>query len=202
MTPTERKGMWFGLLGVTMFAVTLPVTRLAVGTPEDPHLSGVFLAMGRAVVAACLSVIYLWISKAAFPMEGPWLGGAGGGVWLSAVDLFGHALRRSHTRQRHHRRAATCNRKFGGSYEQTKTVLGVLAVRCHRHCAGGGLCAAALRTVGLAFSFRRFVAIGCHGLCRAGLRLGWTHVANHGCRASDLLGFGDIPAVDATDGMA
>ena len=74
MTPTERKGMWFGLLGVTMFAVTLPVTRLAVGTPEDPHLSGVFLAMGRAVVAACLSVIYLWISKAAFPSKNQWKG--------------------------------------------------------------------------------------------------------------------------------
>jgi drug/metabolite transporter (DMT)-like permease len=74
MTPTERKGMCFGLLGVTMFAVTLPVTRLAVGTPEDPHLSGVFLAMGRAVVAACLSVIYLWISKAAFPSTNQWKG--------------------------------------------------------------------------------------------------------------------------------
>ena len=74
MTPTERKGMWFGLLGVTMFAVTLPVTRLAVGSTEDPHLSGVFLAMGRAVVAACLSVIYLWISKAAFPSKNQWKG--------------------------------------------------------------------------------------------------------------------------------
>jgi drug/metabolite transporter (DMT)-like permease len=74
MTPTERKGMWFGLLGVTMFAVTLPVTRLAVGSPEDPHLSGVFLAMGRAVVAACLSVIYLWVSKAAFPSKNQWKG--------------------------------------------------------------------------------------------------------------------------------
>ena len=81
MTPTERKGMWFGLLGVTMFAVTLPVTRLAVGTPEDPHLSGVFLAMGRAVVAACLSVIYLWISKAAFPSKNQWKG-------LGLVALF------------------------------------------------------------------------------------------------------------------
>ena len=57
MTPSERKGMWFGLLGVTLFAVTLPVTRLAVGTPEDQHLSGVFLAVGRAVVAAGLSLM-------------------------------------------------------------------------------------------------------------------------------------------------
>ena len=72
MTPTERKGMWFGLLGVTMFAVTLPVTRLAVGTPDDPHLSGVFLAMGRAVVAACLSLLYLWFTRAAWPSREQW----------------------------------------------------------------------------------------------------------------------------------
>jgi drug/metabolite transporter (DMT)-like permease len=66
--------MWFGLLGVTMFAVTLPITRLAVGTNDDPHLSGVFLAMGRAVVAAGLSVIYLLISKATFPSKNQWKG--------------------------------------------------------------------------------------------------------------------------------
>ena len=55
MTPKEQQGMWFGLLGVMTFAVTLPVTRLAVGTPEDPHLSGVFVAMGRAAVAGILT---------------------------------------------------------------------------------------------------------------------------------------------------
>ena len=26
MTPTERRGMWFGLLGVMTFAVTLTIT--------------------------------------------------------------------------------------------------------------------------------------------------------------------------------
>ena len=51
MTPAERQGMWFGLLGVMTFAVTLPMTRLAVGSNEDPHLSGLFRAMGRAAVA-------------------------------------------------------------------------------------------------------------------------------------------------------
>jgi drug/metabolite transporter (DMT)-like permease len=67
MTPTERRGMWFGLLGVMTFAVTLPVTRLAVGTPEDPHLSGVFVAMGRAAVAGFLSIFYLWFTGALRP---------------------------------------------------------------------------------------------------------------------------------------
>jgi drug/metabolite transporter (DMT)-like permease len=49
------------------FAVTLPVTRLAVGTPEDPHLSGVFVAMGRAAVAGILSIVYLWFTRALRP---------------------------------------------------------------------------------------------------------------------------------------
>ncbi|MBP8021625.1 MAG: DMT family transporter [Limnohabitans sp.] len=67
MTPKEQQGMWFGLLGVMTFAVTLPVTRLAVGTPEDPHLSGVFVAMGRAAVAGILSIVYLWFTRALRP---------------------------------------------------------------------------------------------------------------------------------------
>ena len=74
MTPPERQGMWFGLLGVMMFAVTLPVTRLAVGTAQDPHLSGLFIAMGRAVVAGGLSIIYLLVTKAAWPSRDQWKG--------------------------------------------------------------------------------------------------------------------------------
>jgi len=65
-------------------------------------------------------------------------GGVGGGVWISAIDLFGHAPCRSHPCQRHHWGAATGHREFGGSDEQTETVLGLLAVRCHRHWFGVG----------------------------------------------------------------
>jgi drug/metabolite transporter (DMT)-like permease len=72
MTPAERQGIWLGLLGVTLFAVTLPVTRLAVGTTEAPHLSGVFLAMGRAVVAGILSLLYLLYFRAAWPTKAQW----------------------------------------------------------------------------------------------------------------------------------
>ena len=46
-----RKGLWLGLLGIVIFSVTLPMTRLAVGTPDAPQMSGLFIAMGRAVVA-------------------------------------------------------------------------------------------------------------------------------------------------------
>jgi len=66
--------MWFGLLGVMTFAVTLPVTRLAVGTPEDPHLSGLFVAMGRAAVAGVLSILYLWYTKAPWPQTSQFKG--------------------------------------------------------------------------------------------------------------------------------
>ncbi|MBC7380481.1 MAG: EamA family transporter, partial [Burkholderiaceae bacterium] len=47
MKPEEIRGLWLGTLGVVIFALTLPMTRLAVGTPADPHMSGVFIAMGR-----------------------------------------------------------------------------------------------------------------------------------------------------------
>ena len=68
-----RKGLWLGLLGVTIFALTLPMTRLAVGTPELPQLSGVFIAVGRAVVAAVLSIGFLLASRAPWPRRSEWL---------------------------------------------------------------------------------------------------------------------------------
>ena len=52
----ERLGLWLGLLGVTIFALSLPMTRLAVGSPDAPQMSGVFVALGRAGVAGVLSI--------------------------------------------------------------------------------------------------------------------------------------------------
>ncbi len=68
-----RKGLWLGTLGVAIFALTLPMTRLAVGTPELPQLSGVFIALGRAVVAAVLSIGFLWARQAPWPQRADWL---------------------------------------------------------------------------------------------------------------------------------
>jgi drug/metabolite transporter (DMT)-like permease len=48
-----------GLMGVVMFAITFPMTRLAVGTVEAPQLSPWFSAFGRAAVAGLLSLAYL-----------------------------------------------------------------------------------------------------------------------------------------------
>lgn len=72
MKPDEIKGLWLGLLGVTIFALTLPMTRLAVGTPEAPQMSGVFIALGRAVVAAGLSALFLLATRAPWPQRADW----------------------------------------------------------------------------------------------------------------------------------
>ena len=60
------------MLGVTIFALTLPMTRLAVGTPQAPQLSGVFIAGGRAVIAALLSAAFLLLTRAPWPGRADW----------------------------------------------------------------------------------------------------------------------------------
>ncbi|KQT12584.1 DMT family transporter [Ramlibacter sp. Leaf400] len=72
MKPQEIRGLWLGLLGVTIFAMTLPMTRLAVGTPDAPQMSGVFIALGRAVVAAALSAAFLLATRAPLPRRQDW----------------------------------------------------------------------------------------------------------------------------------
>ena len=73
MKSEEIRGLWLGLLGVTIFALTLPMTRLAVGTPDAPQMSGVFIALGRAVVAAVLSAGFLAATRAPLPRREDWL---------------------------------------------------------------------------------------------------------------------------------
>jgi drug/metabolite transporter (DMT)-like permease len=60
----ETRGLWLGLLGVVIFAMTLPMTRLAVGPATDPQLPPLFVTAGRAGFAGLLSVLYLWITGA------------------------------------------------------------------------------------------------------------------------------------------
>ena len=69
----ERRGMALGLLGVFIFALTLPMTRLAVGGPDAPQLSGLFVALGRAAVAGVLSALWLVATRAPAPRRGDWL---------------------------------------------------------------------------------------------------------------------------------
>lgn len=68
-----RMGLWLGTLGVAIFALTLPMTRLAVGTPQAPQLSGIFIALGRAVIAALLSAAFLLATRAPWPRRADWL---------------------------------------------------------------------------------------------------------------------------------
>ena len=68
-----NKGLWLGLLGIVIFSVTLPMTRLAVGTPDAPQMSGLFIAMGRAVLAGGLSAALLLMTRAPLPARRDWL---------------------------------------------------------------------------------------------------------------------------------
>lgn len=70
--PNLRRGLLLGLVAVVIFSATLPITRLAVGTPAEPQLSGIFVALGRAVLAALLSALYLLAVRAPWPDREHW----------------------------------------------------------------------------------------------------------------------------------
>ncbi|MFT3719165.1 DMT family transporter [Pseudorhodoferax sp.] len=63
----ETLGLWLGVLGVAMFAVTLPMTRLATGTAAAPQLSPWFVTLGRAALAGLLSVAFLLATRSPLP---------------------------------------------------------------------------------------------------------------------------------------
>jgi drug/metabolite transporter (DMT)-like permease len=72
MNTAGQRGLWLGFVGVAIFALTLPMTRLAVGTSQAPLMSGVFVAVGRAVVAAALSAAFLLATRAPLPRRADW----------------------------------------------------------------------------------------------------------------------------------
>jgi drug/metabolite transporter (DMT)-like permease len=63
----EARGLWLGLLGVVIFAMTLPMTRLAVGPADDPQLPPLFVTAGRAAFAGLFSLAYLALTRAQRP---------------------------------------------------------------------------------------------------------------------------------------
>ena len=63
----QRRGFLLGLLGVVIFAMTLPMTRLAVGDASAPQLLPAFVTAGRAAVAGLLSLVYLLMVRAPWP---------------------------------------------------------------------------------------------------------------------------------------
>ena len=72
LSTDEVRGLWLGLIGVLIFSLTLPMTRLAVGSPDAPQLSGWFVAFGRAAVAGILSLFFLAFTRAPRPAPGDW----------------------------------------------------------------------------------------------------------------------------------
>lgn len=61
-TTNASKGLFYGLLGIVGFSVTLPATKLAV-VAFDP----LFVGLGRAVVAACLAAPLLYFTRQKIP---------------------------------------------------------------------------------------------------------------------------------------
>jgi drug/metabolite transporter (DMT)-like permease len=79
-----RRGFLLGALGVVIFAMTLPMTRLAVGDAAAPQLPPAFVTAGRAGVAGLLSVLYLLAVRAPWPARRHWP--------ALAVSAFGTVL--------------------------------------------------------------------------------------------------------------
>lgn len=76
-----RLGLALGLVGVVLFGLTLPMTRLAV-----LELDPLFVFVGRALIAAACSAIYLGATRAPLPVGRDWLRIAG--VAACVVFLF------------------------------------------------------------------------------------------------------------------
>lgn len=84
-----------GVLAVLMFAMTIPMTRLANGGVEQPQLPPLFVALGRGVLAALPAALYLWWRKAPWPKRAsrPWLLGVVLGGVLMFPACMGWAVR-------------------------------------------------------------------------------------------------------------
>ena len=91
----QRAGFWLGVLGVLIFAITLPATRLATGTDAAPQLSPAFLTAGRAALAGLLSAAFLLATRARWPQRRHWrpLGLAVAGNVIGFPVLLALALR-------------------------------------------------------------------------------------------------------------
>ena len=85
----ETAGMLLGLVGVAMFSLTLPFTRMAVA-----DLDPAFVALGRALVAALLAAVWLRWNRTPLPPKSALLplalvslGCVIGFPWLTSIAL-------------------------------------------------------------------------------------------------------------------
>lgn len=68
-----RLGLALGALGVLVFALSIPMTRLASGSEAAPQLPAAFVAIGRAALAGLLAAAYLAVVRAPRPQRADWL---------------------------------------------------------------------------------------------------------------------------------
>lgn len=68
--PKSRAGLWWGLLGVTAFSFTIPLTRMTV---ESGHISALFVGSGRAAFAALLAAAALGCTRQKLPRGTQWV---------------------------------------------------------------------------------------------------------------------------------
>jgi drug/metabolite transporter (DMT)-like permease len=73
LSPATR-GWLLGALGVALFALTIPMTRLASGSLAAPQLPAEFVAIGRAALAGLLAAAWLWAVRATWPTPAQWRG--------------------------------------------------------------------------------------------------------------------------------
>ncbi len=78
-----RQALFFGLLGVTVFGLTTPATRVAV-----LELDPVFITLGRALLAGVLAAITLMVARPRVPQRRDW----GRLFWFAACSIIGFPL--------------------------------------------------------------------------------------------------------------
>ena len=71
LSPSTQGGL-LGALGVAIFALSIPMTRLASGSAAEPQLPAVFVAIGRAALAGLLALGWLTVTRAAWPRPAQW----------------------------------------------------------------------------------------------------------------------------------
>ena len=70
----QTRGWLLGGLGVLVFALSIPMTRLASGSLAAPQLPAVFVAIGRAALAGLLAAGWLLATRAPWPRPAQWRG--------------------------------------------------------------------------------------------------------------------------------
>ncbi len=85
-----------GVLGVLIFALTIPMTRLASGSLAAPQLPAEFVAIGRAALAGLLAALWLGATRAPWPRPAQWrqLGLTALGVVFGFPLFLGWAVQR------------------------------------------------------------------------------------------------------------